>query len=504
MTIFRGPTQGTLPDGSVIATSKDIEEALNLAQQAQGGAEAALDNFNDRYLGAKTSDPATDNDGDPLIDGALYYNTTDVITRVYDVSEGTWSDLKPSATDQANINALGPVASQVEIVGDNIASVTAVVTDIADVNTVAGISTDITTAVTLESEIVDVSQSTDAVDIIASDLAGAGFDYDLGTITAVTEGVLGTPNGYIISLFNIRDEIVSVGDNDANVTTVADNIADVSTVATDLSGTDTIGTVATDIANVNTVAGISSDVSTVVGIGTDLSTVASIDTDVTTVSGISTDVSTVSGISTDVTTVAEDGTDIGTVATNIANVNTVAGISTDITTVSNISSNVTTVTGISTDVTTVAGIGADVTTVSGISSDVTTVSGVSSDVSTVAGISSDVTTVATNLSDITNFSDVYLGAAASDPATRNDSSPLQAGDIYFNTTNDRLKVYDGSVWAATTADSASIRSLFSAGGDLSYNSTTGEFSISIGQDVGTTADVTFNSVTADEIDCGSI
>ena len=82
MTIFRGPTQGTLPDGSVIATSSEIAEALTLAQQAQGAAEAAqaaaearLDDFDDRYLGAKTSDPTVDNDGDPLIDGALYYNT---------------------------------------------------------------------------------------------------------------------------------------------------------------------------------------------------------------------------------------------------------------------------------------------------------------------------------------------------------------------------------------------------------------------------------------------
>src|SRR6056297_3806656 len=146
MPIFRGSKDATVASGDIVATQGDIAEALTSAQQAQAAseaaqaaAEAALDNFDDRYLGSKASDPTVDNDGDPLIDGALYYNTTDVITRVYDVSEGTWSDLKPSANDQANINALGPVASQVETVGDNIASVTAVVTDIADVNTVAGI-----------------------------------------------------------------------------------------------------------------------------------------------------------------------------------------------------------------------------------------------------------------------------------------------------------------------------------------------------------------------------
>jgi hypothetical protein len=62
--------------------------------------------------------------------------------------------------------------------------------------------------------------------------------------------------------------------------------------------------------------------------------------------------------------------------------------------------------------------------------------------------------VATNVADITNFSDVYLGPASSDPATRNDSSALQEGDLYFNTVDDAIKVYTGSAWvtAYITAD----------------------------------------------------
>ena len=39
---------------------------------AQAAAEAALDNFDDRFLGAKSSDPSVDNDGNALTDGALY------------------------------------------------------------------------------------------------------------------------------------------------------------------------------------------------------------------------------------------------------------------------------------------------------------------------------------------------------------------------------------------------------------------------------------------------
>lgn len=47
---------------------------------------AALDSFDDRYLGQKASDPTLDNDGNPLVAGALYFNTTDNVMKVYEGS----------------------------------------------------------------------------------------------------------------------------------------------------------------------------------------------------------------------------------------------------------------------------------------------------------------------------------------------------------------------------------------------------------------------------------
>lgn len=60
-----------------LATQKAqaAETARAAAVTAREGAEAALDSFDDRYLGAKESDPATDNDGNPLLVGALYFRT---------------------------------------------------------------------------------------------------------------------------------------------------------------------------------------------------------------------------------------------------------------------------------------------------------------------------------------------------------------------------------------------------------------------------------------------
>lgn len=52
---------------------------------------AAVANFANVYLGAKAADPSADNDGNALVTGALYYNTTDDQLRVWDATTFSWS-----------------------------------------------------------------------------------------------------------------------------------------------------------------------------------------------------------------------------------------------------------------------------------------------------------------------------------------------------------------------------------------------------------------------------
>ena len=289
----------------------------------------------------------------------------------------------------------------------------------------------------------------------------------------------------ITAVAAIDSDVTTVAGIDSDVTTVAGIAADVTTVA-GISADVTLAA-SIDSADLAAVAAISADVTTVGGIAADVSAVAAIDsadlaavaadaTDIGTVAGLSTeiaalgpiaaDITTVAGIDSDVTAVAADATDIGAVAAIAANVTTVAGVAANVTTVAGIAADVTAVAGDATDIGTVAGIAANVTTVAGISSAVTTVAAdgtdigavaaisadvqavadIAADVSAVAAIDSDVTTVAANVADITNFSDVYQGPKSSDPATRNDTTALQAGDLYFNTTDDAMKVYDGAAW----------------------------------------------------------
>jgi hypothetical protein len=84
---------------SASAAASSATDSLNSANaSASSASEAATsyDNFDDRYLGQKASNPALDNDGDALLTGAIYFNTTDDKMKVY--SGSVWVDVAPVAT----------------------------------------------------------------------------------------------------------------------------------------------------------------------------------------------------------------------------------------------------------------------------------------------------------------------------------------------------------------------------------------------------------------------
>jgi len=64
-------------DASDVATMKLAVESL-------------YNSFDNRFLGSKDSDPVVDNDGNPLLDGALYFNTSSNTLRVYDEGNSVW------------------------------------------------------------------------------------------------------------------------------------------------------------------------------------------------------------------------------------------------------------------------------------------------------------------------------------------------------------------------------------------------------------------------------
>ncbi len=99
MAIFRGTGgSGTstslgqldeITQQALIATTKATE-----ASQSATSALNAFDSFDDTYLGAKSTAPSADNDGDSLSLGSLYFDTSQDVLRVYTGSG--WSSVTSS------------------------------------------------------------------------------------------------------------------------------------------------------------------------------------------------------------------------------------------------------------------------------------------------------------------------------------------------------------------------------------------------------------------------
>lgn len=97
-------TQATNASTSASNASTSATNAASSASAASTSATnaaASYDAFDDRYLGAKASAPSVDNDGNALLTGALYWNTTANQLYVWD----------GSAWDEAAFNATGAVTS---------------------------------------------------------------------------------------------------------------------------------------------------------------------------------------------------------------------------------------------------------------------------------------------------------------------------------------------------------------------------------------------------------
>jgi hypothetical protein len=203
------------------ATSAAIQagNAFSSASNASGSASAAAasyDAFDDRYLGSKSSDPSVDNDGNALLDGALYWDTTNNILKVYDQGATTWRRTTPTTSDQANINTVSGIA--------------------ANVTTVAGISGNVTTVAGISGNVTSVAGNSTNINTVATNIANVNA---VGSNIANVNSVAGNATN-----------INTVAGVNANVTTVAGSIADVNTVAAN------IGVVQT--ANANAVAAAAS------------------------------------------------------------------------------------------------------------------------------------------------------------------------------------------------------------------------------------------------------
>ena len=147
------------------ASATASANSATAAATSETNAAASYDAFDDRFLGSKSSDPTQDNDGATLLDGALYFNTTNNVMMVYDLGNTTWVRTTPTTTDQGHINTVSGIAANVTTVAGISGNVTTVAGISANVTTVAGSQANVNT---VAGSIADVNRYANEYKIAAS------------------------------------------------------------------------------------------------------------------------------------------------------------------------------------------------------------------------------------------------------------------------------------------------------------------------------------------------
>jgi len=204
-------TASTQASNASTSASTASTQATNSANSATASASSAtsaaasFDSFDDRYLGAKSSAPSTDNDGDALITGALYFNTSS--NQIFSWTGSAWVAIKPSSSEQTNIDA--------------------VAADATDIGAVAGKATEIGRLGTSDAvaDMAILGTSDVVTDMNTLGTADVVNDMNvLGTSANVTAmNTLGT-SANVTAMSNCSGSI-------ANINTTATNITDVNTFA---------------------------------------------------------------------------------------------------------------------------------------------------------------------------------------------------------------------------------------------------------------------------------
>ena len=453
--------------------------------------------------------------------------------RLQDSDAAASMELPLKAARVGTVMAFNATSGAVEA-GPSISSVTTVATQSANINTVAGISANVTTVAGIHANVTTVAGISSNVTTVAGVSSNvttvAGIHANVTTVAGIASDVT--------AVAGISSDVAAVENIKANVTTVAGIASNVTTVAGIASNVTSVANIAS---NVTTVAGINTThLSNVSGVASNVALLGTSDavSDLNTLAAISSDITSLANSleKTYTVTVANPGSgnvfvldssnapaiEVFRGNTYIFNQNDATNdghplvfkngssayevgvtyfLNGSETTQSNYV-NVTTFNAgrssgdrkVQIEVATSApssglryycyvhgnGMGNTITVkdsnislVAGSIANVNSVGGGLTNVNTVAGAIANINTVATNVSGVNSFAERYR-VGSSEP-----TSSLDAGDLFFNTSTNELRAYNGSAFQATSPSASDQNNINIVAGEITAQEDLGSITNSV-------------------------
>jgi hypothetical protein len=152
------------------ATNASTSEG-NAAASATSAA-ASFDSFDDRYLGAKTSAPSVDNDGNALLTGAIYWNSTSSTLWVW--SGSAWTQATLTAGSFATLSGTETLTNKTITFADN------TLTNVASLNTAQTFTGTKTFSGTSSTQAIILNDAAEVATVSATAATGT-INYDITT-----------------------------------------------------------------------------------------------------------------------------------------------------------------------------------------------------------------------------------------------------------------------------------------------------------------------------------
>ena len=469
------------------SSATDAETAQTAAEAAQAAAEDVFEQFGDQYLGSFATDPTVDNSGNPLTEGDIYWNSTDSVLKFY--SGTAWVAPEVIATTAATDAA---ESQQAAAISENNAFDSAFAASTSETNAAASAATAATeasdsagSATNAEASATSASSSATA----ASNSAAAAS----GSATAASSSATAA---------GTAQTAAEAAQTAAEAAQAAAEAAEDGVAADAAEATSAASAASTSEINAAASASAASDSETAAAASASAASTSETNSEASASSALGS----ASAASTSATEAGDSATAAASSATAASNSETAAeaaqtaaeaaeaGVEADaLAAASSASAAATSASDAAGSA--LAAEGSATAASTSESNAATSESNAASSATSAAGSATSASDSAiAAAASLDSFDDLYLGQKSTSPTVDNDGDPLITGALYFDTTDEIMKVWTGTSWLSAYA---SLSGALIASNNLSDLSDAAAARTNL--DLGSLDDVTFASATIDSL-----